>query len=92
MSKVAIPANGQKITLEDGKLNVPDNPIIPFIDGDGTGPGINGFVKNQSDVGVYGNSSGGIQGSGRNEDRYASEIPGRPAPRYESRETQHPLC
>ncbi|MBL8822986.1 MAG: NADP-dependent isocitrate dehydrogenase [Planctomycetia bacterium] len=28
---------GQKITLTDGKLNVPDNPIIPFIEGDGTG-------------------------------------------------------
>jgi isocitrate dehydrogenase len=26
-----------KITLQDGKLNVPDNPIIPFIRGDGTG-------------------------------------------------------
>lgn len=32
--------NGQKITLENGKLNVPDNPIIPFIEGDGTGPDI----------------------------------------------------
>ena len=40
MSKVTIPSNGQKITLEDGKLNVPDNPIIPFIEGDGTGPDI----------------------------------------------------
>ncbi len=28
---------GQKITLQNGKLNVPDNPIIPFIEGDGTG-------------------------------------------------------
>lgn len=28
---------GQKITLTSGKLNVPDNPIIPFIEGDGTG-------------------------------------------------------
>ncbi len=28
---------GQKITLTNGKLNVPDNPIIPFIEGDGTG-------------------------------------------------------
>jgi isocitrate dehydrogenase len=31
---------GQKITLTNGKLNVPDNPIIPFIEGDGTGPDI----------------------------------------------------
>ncbi len=30
----------QKITIENGKLNVPNNPIIPFIEGDGTGPDI----------------------------------------------------
>jgi isocitrate dehydrogenase len=30
----------QKITLSNGKLNVPENPIIPFIEGDGTGPDI----------------------------------------------------
>ncbi|HEY1086223.1 MAG TPA: NADP-dependent isocitrate dehydrogenase [Archangium sp.] len=33
-------ANGEKITLTNGKLNVPNNPIIPFIEGDGTGPDI----------------------------------------------------
>ena len=27
----------QKITIENGKLQVPDNPVIPFIEGDGTG-------------------------------------------------------
>jgi len=31
------PARGEKITMSNGKLNVPDNPIIPFIEGDGTG-------------------------------------------------------
>lgn len=31
---------GQKITIENGKLNIPNNPIIPFIEGDGTGPDI----------------------------------------------------
>lgn len=31
---------GQKITLQAGKLNVPDYPVIPFIEGDGTGPDI----------------------------------------------------
>ncbi|WP_110114089.1 NADP-dependent isocitrate dehydrogenase [Bacillus sp. CGMCC 1.16541] len=31
---------GQKITVTDGVLNVPNNPIIPFIEGDGTGPDI----------------------------------------------------
>ncbi|MFZ5813817.1 MAG: isocitrate dehydrogenase (NADP(+)) [Bacillota bacterium] len=31
------PAEGQRITMENGRLVVPDNPIIPFIEGDGTG-------------------------------------------------------
>jgi len=34
------PASGEPITMLEGKLNVPDNPIIPFIEGDGTGPDI----------------------------------------------------
>nr|MCU0399286.1 NADP-dependent isocitrate dehydrogenase [Cyclobacteriaceae bacterium] len=29
--------NDQKISIQNGKLNVPDNPTIPFIEGDGTG-------------------------------------------------------
>jgi isocitrate dehydrogenase len=32
-----IPASGQPIELRDGKLSVPDQPIVPFIEGDGTG-------------------------------------------------------
>ncbi len=32
--------SGSKITIEKGKLNVPNYPIIPFIEGDGTGPDI----------------------------------------------------
>ncbi|MCC6560258.1 MAG: NADP-dependent isocitrate dehydrogenase [Xanthomonadales bacterium] len=35
-----VPANGAKITIENGVLNVPNNPIIPFIEGDGTGADI----------------------------------------------------
>lgn len=31
---------GEKITVKDGVLNVPNNPVIPFIEGDGTGPDI----------------------------------------------------
>jgi len=31
---------GEKITVQNGVLNVPNNPIIPFIEGDGTGPDI----------------------------------------------------
>ena len=36
-SKISIPAIGDKITLSNGKLLVPNNPIIPFIEGDGIG-------------------------------------------------------
>ncbi len=32
--------SGAKITIENGKLSVPNNPIIPFIEGDGIGPDI----------------------------------------------------
>ncbi len=39
--KLVPPAEGAKITVNsDGTLNVPDFPIIPFIEGDGTGPDI----------------------------------------------------
>ncbi|MFQ5983573.1 MAG: NADP-dependent isocitrate dehydrogenase [Woeseiaceae bacterium] len=34
------PAGGKKIAIDNGKLQVPDNPIIPYIEGDGTGPDI----------------------------------------------------
>ncbi len=34
------PDGGTRITIENGRLSVPDNPIIPFIEGDGTGPDI----------------------------------------------------
>jgi isocitrate dehydrogenase len=38
--------NGQTITIQNGTLKVPDHPIIPFIEGDGTGPDIwNASVK-----------------------------------------------
>ena len=34
---LALPADGQPILYENGKYTVPDNPIIPYIEGDGTG-------------------------------------------------------
>jgi isocitrate dehydrogenase len=37
---VEVPSGGSKITLDNGRLNVPNNPIIPFVEGDGTGPDI----------------------------------------------------
>jgi isocitrate dehydrogenase len=38
--KLTAPAGGEKITIKDGRLQVPDQPIVPFIEGDGTGPDI----------------------------------------------------
>ncbi|GAB5490691.1 MAG: hypothetical protein Phog2KO_09060 [Phototrophicaceae bacterium] len=35
--KIVIPDSGEKITFTDGKMNVPDNPILLFIEGDGIG-------------------------------------------------------
>jgi isocitrate dehydrogenase len=37
--KITVPG-GDPITMVDGKLQVPDRPVIPFIEGDGTGPDI----------------------------------------------------
>jgi isocitrate dehydrogenase len=34
---VKVPAGGAKISIQNGILQVPDNPILPFIEGDGTG-------------------------------------------------------
>lgn len=39
-NKVVVPENGKKISFSNGKINVPNNPIIPFIEGDGIGPDI----------------------------------------------------
>ncbi|MCD1258902.1 NADP-dependent isocitrate dehydrogenase [Paenibacillus athensensis] len=36
----ALPTEGQQITIDNGVLQVPNNPIIPYIEGDGTGPDI----------------------------------------------------
>jgi isocitrate dehydrogenase len=38
--KIQAPTEGERITLSNGKLNVPNNPIVPFIEGDGIGPDI----------------------------------------------------
>jgi isocitrate dehydrogenase len=34
---VAVPADGARISYKDGSYQIPDNPIVPFIEGDGTG-------------------------------------------------------
>lgn len=34
---ITVPKTGEKISIVDGKLSVPDHPILPFVEGDGTG-------------------------------------------------------
>jgi isocitrate dehydrogenase len=48
----APPVQGSTITLENGRLVVPDDPIIPFIEGDGTGPDIWRASKHVLDAAV----------------------------------------
>ncbi len=53
MSKIKVPANGQKITInKDFSLNVPDSPIIPFIEGDGIGVDISPVMLKVVDAAV----------------------------------------
>jgi isocitrate dehydrogenase len=50
--KIVVPTEGQKIEYVDGKLNVPDNPILLFIEGDGIGPDIWNASKRVFDAAV----------------------------------------
>jgi len=50
---IKVPAEGQKITVNaDFSLNVPDNPIIPYIEGDGTGVDISPVMIKVIDAAV----------------------------------------
>ncbi len=50
---IKVPANGSKITVnKDNSLNVPDQPVIPFIEGDGTGVDITPPMMNVVDAAV----------------------------------------
>ena len=56
-NKIKIPTNGEKITVSQNTLVVPDHPIIPFIEGDGTGPDIwkaSQYVFDQAVAKAYG--------------------------------------
>ncbi|MEA3459076.1 MAG: isocitrate dehydrogenase (NADP(+)) [Chloroflexota bacterium] len=55
------PPEGGKITVKDGKLVVPDNPIIPYIVGDGVGPDITAAMRNVVNAAVE-KSYGGKRG------------------------------
>ncbi|MDF2814708.1 MAG: isocitrate dehydrogenase [Paenibacillus sp.] len=48
----SLPTEGERITIENGVLQVPNNPIIPFIEGDGTGPDIWAASKRVLDAAV----------------------------------------
>ncbi len=39
-TKIVVPADGERISVREGKLSVPDNPILLWIEGDGIGPDI----------------------------------------------------
>lgn len=50
--KFSPPTEGEAITVENGKLMVPDNPVIPFIIGDGIGPDITNTTRMVVDAAV----------------------------------------
>ena len=50
--KLTPPAKGEKITFKNGNLVVPDNPIVPFIEGDGIGPDIWKATQNVLDSAI----------------------------------------
>ncbi|MDR9433324.1 MAG: NADP-dependent isocitrate dehydrogenase [Spiribacter sp.] len=52
MSTLEVPANGAPITLKNGIINVPDNPIITYIEGDGIGIDITPVMQRVVDAAV----------------------------------------
>ena len=47
------PADGAAVTMQNGRLCVPDRPVIPFIIGDGTGPEIWAAASRVIDAAVH---------------------------------------
>lgn len=76
------PTDGQKISISGGKLNVPNRPILPFIEGDGTGPDIWRATKRILDASVE-KSYGGdrklcwmeVYAGGKSNDLFGSWLP-----------------
>ena len=61
---IKIPETGSKITLnDDGSLNVPNDPIIPYIEGDGIGIDITPAMLNVVDSAVAKSYGGGKKSS-----------------------------
>lgn len=51
-TRITLPPGGERILFENGELVVPDNPIIPFIEGDGIGPDIWNATRRVLDAAV----------------------------------------
>ena len=64
---IKIPKEGSKITLKNGLLQVPDNPIIPYIEGDGIGiditPAMIDVVDNAVETAYKGSKKNSVDGS-----------------------------
>ena len=52
MAEPQVPADGAEITINDGVLQVPDNPIVPYIEGDGIGVDITPVMQKVVDAAV----------------------------------------
>ncbi|MBA43734.1 MAG: isocitrate dehydrogenase (NADP(+)) [Magnetococcales bacterium] len=50
--KIKVPTKGEKVVVSNGKLNIPDNPIVAYIEGDGIGPDIWKATQNVLDTAV----------------------------------------
>ena len=50
--QIIVPKDGEKITVAGDKLDIPDHPILAFIEGDGIGPDINTASKRIWDAAV----------------------------------------
>ena len=48
-----VPLDGEAIQALENKLNIPDHPVIPFIEGDGTGPDIWKAARTVFDAAVH---------------------------------------
>ncbi len=51
-NKITPPSNGQQITIENGSLNIPNHPVIPYISGDGIGPEVVSVMRSVLDDAV----------------------------------------
>ena len=53
LKQYALPKFGEPITMSNGKLCIPEEPVIPYIEGDGVGKDITPAMKHVVDAAVY---------------------------------------